>query len=376
MKPASDKPEYNLLATAYRRESHITPSEDEWRFDRVQAEEVAVCFLYEYGRRSEKFRERVEAWRKRHPKIIPAARKLLARDAAFAITVGALPQERKTKFMSLYQNKSPSKAEINKAAENGNAWHEWGLLTMGLVGSSSDTAQAAKMDLLWPDRMRGNDPRLFLYYFPPFPAVPWLKIRPERTRRVAFTLLTPQPLNAENLVLLILTAGRDFSGATERQRQYQVVAGSPMEARELENAVRQDIGRHMFALPLREGRIGPALPMSAEFDLGAGWLRMAEVVHQEVSFVVNWAQSDKAIVKAFNGWLKAKGHRPHPALKVQNLTTAREHLNKLSALRLLARLSHKDAVEVASKTGLYSDEKALRRAASQAEHILTRLFPD
>jgi hypothetical protein len=364
MKAAAAEPEAKLVRSL--RRSVMRPADDEWQFARVPNEEAEFCFLYEYGRRAKKFRTRVEAWRKRHPQIVKAAQNLLARIGPFARPFGE-------------QGKTHTKRDIQKAKESGKAWAEWMRLTMGLVEGLPQASDKTALDLLWPDGLHGDDPRLFLYYFPPFPREPWLKIQPERVRRLAFPLLTPQPASAQNLRLLILTAGRDLSAPIERQRQLQEAIHRPMDKPSLESMVRADIGKHIFAPALREGGIGPALPACAQFDLKAGWLKLADVVHQEAQFVVNWAESDKAILKALKAWLKVKGRRPHKELKKQNLATAREHLNKLSALRLLAKLSYKDAAEVLADTSGYQhhkDERVLRRQKSEAETLLRTIFPE
>ena len=344
----------------------MRPADDEWQFARVPDEEAEFCFLYEYGRRAKKFRERVEAWRERHPQIVKEAQKLLARVGPFALPLAE-------------QGKRQTKEDIQKTSENVRAWAEWMRLTVGLAEGLPQASDKTALDLVYPDGLRGDDPRLFLYYFPPFPREPWLKIQPERVRRIAFPLLTPQPASTQNLKLLILTAGCDSSAPTEQQRQLQEAAQRPMDKTALETAVRAEIGKHIFAPALREGGIGPMLPACAQFDLKAGWLKLADVVHQEVRFVVNWAESDKAILKALKAWLKVKGRRPHKELKKQNLATAREHLNKLSALRLLARLSYKDAAEVLAGTGSYwqhKDERVLRRQKNAAETLLRTIFPE
>lgn len=374
------KPEVEC-ARAIAAAPGMTPPDEEWRFDRVQAHEVPVCFLYEYGRRAKKFRERVEAWRKRHPQILPAAQRLLARTGPFALTIGPSLQERKAALLFGECGKTLTKAELKIADENGKAWAEWMGLTMGLAENDKN----AKQDLVYPDGLRRDDSRLFLYYFPPFPTVPWQKIQPERTRRIAFLLLTPQPANTQNLVLLILTSSHDFSADMKREHEILARFGKVVDGSTSDSQLRVDIAHHIFAPALRQRR--PSVPgqpaanwgllsLATQLDPAGQRVFLGGIVHEAAQFTINWACSNKAIVKDFQSWLKAKGRRPHPELKTQNLATAREHLNKLSALRLLARLSHKEAVDAAYQAGLYSDEKALRKAAKKADAILKRLFPD
>jgi hypothetical protein len=333
-------------------------SPDEWSFKGVPDDELSYCFLYEYGREALKFIERVTTWRKQHPQIVKAAEKLLNRTGPFTFSVGPSPGQRTNMFMFAESGKAPTGAGRRQADLNGKAWNEW---------MSISSAEQ-------PERIRGDDPRLFLYYFPPFPTVPWLKIQPERIRRIAFHLLLPGPAPAQYLDQLLMTAGQDFSAYIEWQRRLQAAGGHPMDTSALESMVRIDLAQHIDAPALREGTDSGRLPPGAQLDQANGKVTAAGVVHQNARFSINWAQPNKSIKKAFAAWLDKQGRRPHPETRKQNLTTTKEHLKKLSALRLLAHFSHSDAIEKAD--GLYSEESALRRVKGEAETLLRKIFPE
>jgi hypothetical protein len=158
------------------------------------------------------------------------------------------------------------------------------------------------------------------------------------------------------------------------QRQLQEKMGLPFGAVALDLVTRHLIGQHFLAPAVAEAREFGVLPPGSTLDLNTSTLSVAGISHQKLSLMINWAQSDHAILKSIARYLKAK--RPHSPLKIQNLNTAPEHLKRLSALRLLQHLSGSDAARLAAVAGIYSDERALRRAKKSAQRTLQRLFPD
>src|SRR5262245_16161564 len=122
-------------------------NEQEWKFDSVPDVEIELCFLYEYGRSSESFKNRVKEWRAQHAKIIAAAQELVERSGPFAFTVGPSPEKRGLAY-ALCESE-PTPADRLKAAENGKVLCDW-------------------VKLLWEDascprELLGNDPRTLLF---------------------------------------------------------------------------------------------------------------------------------------------------------------------------------------------------------------------
>ena len=68
------------------------PHEREYKFDSVPDDEIALCFLYEYGRCADAFKKLVADWRAGHCDIIAAAKKLLKRKGPFGFTIGPTPE--------------------------------------------------------------------------------------------------------------------------------------------------------------------------------------------------------------------------------------------------------------------------------------------
>lgn len=101
---------------------------------------------------------------------------------------------------------------------------------------------------------------------------------------------------------------------------------------------------------------------------------------EEVTFVINWARPDGAILNALKLWLKSPGRRPHKDFKAGSVTSAHEHLRKLGALRVLSKITAEKACDRDPKTGeefctLYKLPDEYRRAKLQASEVLKNLFP-
>jgi hypothetical protein len=62
------------------------------------------------------------------------------------------------------------------------------------------------------------------------------------------------------------------------------------------------------------------VPPSSLFGPRPGQIFFEGFCREEVTFVINWAESDKSIKESLGEWLKR--NRPHKGLKTQNGTTA------------------------------------------------------
>ncbi|MBI4664445.1 MAG: hypothetical protein HY735_37105 [Verrucomicrobia bacterium] len=336
------------------------PNEREWNFDPVPDDEIELCFLYEYGRSSESLKKLVHTWRIGHRDIVVAANKLLKRKGAFAGTVGPTPASRETAYFFAESGKAPTKAEKRKADENAKAWVEW--IKLSWQGGH-------------PGQLRLDDPRVFLFYFPPFPKTPWQNIAADMRKR-AFRLLSPGIDFSGRLHLWLLLANKDFTEQIKAQQRIQAIAGKPLSKDELQAQVRRQLEQHILAPALIEKSEGMKRDIVGTVPPGFSWGKTQNQVcvggycREEVTFVVNWAESDKAIKKALGEWLKH--HRPHKEFRTQNSTTAREHLEKLGAWRILNEMTAEQAT--ACNLGLYRGADDYLRAKAEADDLLKRLF--
>ncbi len=341
-------------------------ADPEWRFDRVPEDELETCLLYEFGRESKAFREKVEAWREKNPRIMQAARALLKTAASCKDSVREF-------IGSLRDGSWRTKAKVFADGGDGtqgtdNSLTEWMQLRVEAGGA-------------FPE-MDARSGKWFLHVFPPFPEKPWLEIESEGVRKNAFDLFMFHAFEArERLAQWIWTLGREYSVEISRQKYIQAHS-CPMSDAEVEEMVRASAAGHIFTPGIVEAKGGwGALPAGAQWDQNFERVWVDGIVHQEVKFIVNWGRSDKTIKKEFSGWLKRQ--RPGPELKVQNVASAQEHLRQLGALRLTKLHTLQEAHSLIEAVDypdegkpLYSSESALLVASGKASKALSRMFAE
>lgn len=344
------------------------PDESEWNFDPVPDEEIELCFLYEYARAADGFKGVVAKWRMEHPTIVPAATRLLSRKGAFSFTMGPALEQRK-KVLIFVQSKQPTKAERQQADANGRAWCEWVRFVFQEGG--------------YPGRFPLDDPRVALFYFPPFPQKAWQGIE-SQCRRRAWLLLHPNLVLSGRLHAWLLLAGKDFSEQAKVRKAVQTWAGSPMTQEATFAATRREMEEHILAPGLIEQNPSDlkatlTLPMGFSFGKNHNQIIVADYCREQVTFIVNWAKPDGEIIEDLKTWLNSR--RPHLEFRSGSVTSAREHLRKLGALRIQeAGITAEAASDIEAKTGkpfcsLYRSPDEYRRAKKQASDILNLLFP-
>lgn len=352
------------MAKPLKKTNNIVDAE--WRFDRVPKDELEVCLLYEFGRESQVFREKVAAWREKRPKVMEAAEALLNGAAASTGRV-------RDQIDSLRDGSWRTKVKGVDAEVAG-----------GTQGADNSLAEWLRLPIEERDAFAGMDAmngKWFLYVFPPFPRFRWLEIPSEGVRKNAFDLFMFQNFDARaNLAQWIWTLGREYSMEISREKSIQATS-SPMPDSQVEEMVRASAAKHIFAPGIVEANGARAWPSCAQWDQSFERVWVDEIIHQEVKFIVNWGCSDKTIQKGFAAWLKRQ--RPRPALKIQNVAQAQEYLRQLGALRLTKQLTLREATSLiveadasGGETALYSSESAVSAASEKASKVLKRMFPD
>ncbi|MBI4663903.1 MAG: hypothetical protein HY735_34310 [Verrucomicrobia bacterium] len=126
------------------------------------------------------------------------------------------------------------------ADEHGKEWSEW-------------------LKLSWKGGYPGNfpldDPRVFLFYFPPFPKKLWQEIDRDHRKRAAL-LLTPNLLLGGRLHAWLLLASKDFSEQIKAQEAIQTMCRAPMDKAALVASVRRQMEAHTLSPALIEKNEG------------------------------------------------------------------------------------------------------------------------
>jgi hypothetical protein len=301
--------------------------ESEWKLHSVPEDEASFCFWHEFGRNSEEFKSHVRAWRERNAAVFDASRRLV----------------------------NSIKAGSEHTSETRKVFEEAFLAFQRTVcfGSSNEA---------YPDGLSRTDHRWTLYYFPPFPNLPWQKIA-EPIRKQAFIVLSPDIHPA-------MLPTRDLSNTITAQKRIQDLAQASMTGIGLSQSARQQLVAHIYAPPLVQAEAFGAIPVSSQFDKQGKRVWAGGCCREQVSFIVNWAWGNKKIVTAFRQWLK---RRPHRKFEQTKATQPREHLKKLGALRILN--SGVSAYQAADYYPLYSSPEQYRKAKREAKMQLQEHFP-
>lgn len=346
----------------------ILPHEREWNFDPVPDEEIALCAIYEYGRNAAAFRQVVENWRAAHPLVVRAADAVLKRRISHLAMV--IPDGEGSACPNSESTLTP--AQLRTAKWNNLVWLRW----LTLIGRDAACYS--------PSGLSGDDPRRFLFYFPPFPDKPWQAV--DALYRRGVCLLCPELLSSGNLHSRLLLAKTDFAEQNTAQNKMLKEHGIlPPRPSDLSEQVRGQMEKHILAPALiekdeghKKGLVG-VLPPGYTLQRNGMQIWSAEICREEVTFVINWAKPDTEIKSALGEWLKA--HRACDDFEKGKVTTAREHLRKLGAMRILdSGITGEQAADENIKTekrfcNLYSSADQYFRAKSEAESVLRNLFP-
>lgn len=331
-------------------------------FSEVKPEHLNICFYYELGRSSNYFKEKVRKWRDSHKKFIEGAKHFLD-------FKGPLPKLEK---LGSESNPLPRRGAEQRAVIK--ALNNW--LRPHMKGGS-----AFPLDELLcfstNDKVH-NEPYNFLYYFPLFPELAWQQLS-ERQMELcshffARECAPPFPTPAEKS-----TDDEKFS--LELFKKIEPYDYIPNEAVTLDRVPQLEFRQFVEQSALIERHDFPPPSAFSTLEKNDTILRMGDYSHERVHFIVNWAQSDSAIIEALRNWLTSPGRRPKPEFVDWKEWKLRSVLKKLGAYRILQQegMTPEKAPEYYTNPNekepiFYVNPKQYYEAKKDVPEILRNLF--